>query len=718
MKPFSQLCELSAYASGIVYSESKDPRVVWSENMDAVMVDGEKVSLSLLQDGLRALTHDLEHRILSLTGETTTPDWLSPDIDIACGKPVKDIPRERAPGYSFLDNERFRDAHLPLLQRLVEDPGWRLGMVDNNGSWVWNMSSIHRFFGATDEIQRVLMPLMQICTAGTRRGTELGDTKFANTPSRPRNLQVIHGRLYNIGRYTKTSELMGHDSYLPSLLPAEVSRPLIHFLVTIRRVESLLSRVVWEQDKQAQAAYQSHLFVSRGRVLGSADGSQYLKEFFKTSCNASIGLNCWRQLSASISREFIDDRHLTASRPRDRGMGHSTSVSRGHYGQDIDLPEWVSSDIIYEQTWIDEQFHAILGFGAKRPPTAIRLRDSADADAIMTAIANHLPTIIRPILIEELRKTAAGDWLGGVQEMIRAELATHACLRGQLHSSPSSSKPHQASSILAVPAAPTSLPYPSCPPLPLPPSSPFYPPHHHQFSSPAPGSELLYQHQKQLEEAGLLRNGMQHPPARPLPPDSSRTSHHHLFSSPAPDSEPSRQQRLLEEMGPSRSGTPCPPPPNRHTPFPPQCLPSEGEAKAGQAVFESEAEVDVGADAEAATAAFSALRCLHGKDAAPRSEAQLRLCVEVLKKKKDIVAVLPTGSGKSAAWLVPALVEPECITLVVVPFRALLEQHLYEAQRHGIQAERWTAKVGNSVPKKTNLLFAACESIDSTSFRL
>ena len=144
--------------------------------------------------------------------------------------------------------------------------------------------------------------------------------------------------------------------------------------------------------------------------------------------------------------------------------------------------------------------------------------------------------------------------------------------------------------------------------------------------------------------------------------------------------------------------------------------PSEGE-EAGQNDWETAREAETNKEEAAAAAALSALRLLYGEEARPRSEAQLSLCVAAIRREKNIIAVLPTGSGKSAAWLVPALCDPGCMTLVVVPFKALLDQHLADAQGRGIRAEKWTAKLYNKFPEEVNLLFAACESIGSPAFK-
>jgi superfamily II DNA helicase RecQ len=112
-----------------------------------------------------------------------------------------------------------------------------------------------------------------------------------------------------------------------------------------------------------------------------------------------------------------------------------------------------------------------------------------------------------------------------------------------------------------------------------------------------------------------------------------------------------------------------------------------------------------------------ALSHLYGEGAAPKSQKQLELCIAALEMKKNVVAVLPTSGGKSAAWLVPAVVMPSITTVVIVPYKELLAQHLEVARGLGLRAERWTAKSGSEVPESTNLLFMACETAKSAALK-
>ena len=230
LQPFDQLLDLSKIATHLAFSEPTPPRIHWNQDLTAVAEDGEWVYLSALRQGVQSQLEGLRSYIYDITGEKTIPDWLNNSLS----SPIKEDPRNTTPGYSFLDHRCFKDAHLPALAHLLGNR--RIGVVDHAGWFSFNAGAIQWFFKKTESIQHALMVLMRLFS--NSRGTEMSDTKFQNSTSRRRNLNVILGQLYCIGAFTKTGNLTGHDSYLPCLLPKEFSQLVIYYLAAIHPMKS------------------------------------------------------------------------------------------------------------------------------------------------------------------------------------------------------------------------------------------------------------------------------------------------------------------------------------------------------------------------------------------------------------------------------------------------------------------------------------------------
>ncbi|KLO04178.1 hypothetical protein SCHPADRAFT_840955 [Schizopora paradoxa] len=97
--------------------------------------------------------------------------------------------------------------------------------------------------------------------------------------------------------------------------------------------------------------------------------------------------------------------------------------------------------------------------------------------------------------------------------------------------------------------------------------------------------------------------------------------------------------------------------------------------------------------------------------------AQKNLLKNALDPNEDIIAVMPTGSGKSMIMELPPFAWDEgFLTIAVIPFKALLTQQLEKCLARGINCAHW---IGTSVTanKEFSLLFVSVETAVSRTFK-
>jgi hypothetical protein len=96
-----------------------------------------------------------------------------------------------------------------------------------------------------------------------------------------------------------------------------------------------------------------------------------------------------------------------------------------------------------------------------------------------------------------------------------------------------------------------------------------------------------------------------------------------------------------------------------------------------------------------------------------RSTEQELMADCVLNRNHCLIVVLPTGEGKSLAWLLPAAMtdaQSNIFYLVTVPLLTLLENHIAEAKKFGIAAMHWTPESGTMyIPMKIRLVFMSTD---------
>ncbi|KAK3046026.1 hypothetical protein LTR09_012463 [Extremus antarcticus] len=93
--------------------------------------------------------------------------------------------------------------------------------------------------------------------------------------------------------------------------------------------------------------------------------------------------------------------------------------------------------------------------------------------------------------------------------------------------------------------------------------------------------------------------------------------------------------------------------------------------------------------------------------------AQAEAMQAVQRGDSPIVAVMPTGAGKSVLFMLPAWTEPGGVTIVVVPLKALQKDMVHRCERLGIRCAVWT---GRNQPDSASIVLVTPGEATSEEF--
>lgn len=80
-----------------------------------------------------------------------------------------------------------------------------------------------------------------------------------------------------------------------------------------------------------------------------------------------------------------------------------------------------------------------------------------------------------------------------------------------------------------------------------------------------------------------------------------------------------------------------------------------------------------------------------------KTETQRLAMLAILEHQADVVAIMPTGSGKSMLMVIPAVLDSHSITVGILPLKSLLMDYQRKLTQQGIPHEVWTGTDGQQM---------------------
>ena len=122
---------------------------------------------------------------------------------------------------------------------------------------------------------------------------------------------------------------------------------------------------------------------------------------------------------------------------------------------------------------------------------------------------------------------------------------------------------------------------------------------------------------------------------------------------------------------------------------------SNGAADQARTNTASSSQLVPNTTSTAAAASLSLQKFLQSPEAQFKSSEQKSAVLHALQQqpRKDLLVVMPTGSGKSLLFMLPAFMNPDKVSVVVVPLVSLQHDIIHRCARKGITAARFSDAV-------------------------
>lgn len=655
--PWNTLRDHQRYTSSLVLRQAAAPKLSWSPDMGSVTCEGRTLGMARLRAGIGKLIHSVQERIVRLTNRTDIPVAVPPGLS-------ENLADDKA-GTSWLQLGPFTPKQLPLLEILFSHPDYTLAHVDSSGRFHWNHPGLHKLRRDISEIAAELAVLCFLTPAPPPRGTEFADTRVSNSQI-PRNVYKDHGTWF-IHHRTKTSALTESLSWVPTLCPDAVSELLDWYLVIARPVESIISQVLDSEDDQA--CHDEFLWMLQGRQLDSEQFSHLLERTTGVFMGVSLSLHYWRHIAVALMREFIPPTAL-ADNFGDKSMNHNTAMARRMYAREAGQLPFLTTDAMLESRQFCEVWHNVLGVGKAPPPVPLRLLGYQQNPYVVPngGIPAPGPAPVDVAALTAIISAAVNNSIQGLRVDLEGLVQTAvvngitAAMRGQVH----------ASQGRAIPA--------NSPPV-----------QDEQIHTPLP-------HQPQRSHIWSQLSSVEPTPVeRQLPRPRSPSQLSYAEPTPSNDDKEDDAMSGLDNLSTPTSYIPTPGP-DSHFHLP--ASPAEPTQLSSSAVYHT-------TGVNRTDTRRLLCNALNDPNATFTSESQYELISNSLSRDRNIIGILPTGGGKSMCYEVPAMFYRNHVSIVFIPFVAVIIDQLRRAATKGIKAVKYTSQV--SPPDDIQLLFVSWE---------
>ncbi|KAH9918818.1 hypothetical protein B0H21DRAFT_682125, partial [Amylocystis lapponica] len=102
---------------------------------------------------------------------------------------------------------------------------------------------------------------------------------------------------------------------------------------------------------------------------------------------------------------------------------------------------------------------------------------------------------------------------------------------------------------------------------------------------------------------------------------------------------------------------------------------------------------------------------LQNPSAVFKSQEQLELLSRSMARDCNLIAILPTGGGKSACYEIPSIVIPDRLSIVFVPYVPLIKDQMRRAEERGVKVAKWRSNL--IIPPDLQILYVSWENVQA-----
>jgi hypothetical protein len=253
--PFAAILEAKRLIFAITKNEIPLPKVVWAGNgeiVDGIFVDIRGISI-MIQESIKELYRKLKTDLLMDMPEYhCNRDHL---LQCKAGGGLEDNLRDNRTGYWFVwnQNNHCSSYTLGLIQHIVSNTSLHLRFIscieDGGRKIIWNTKTLSNWMKRVGNWLQRLLSIAHLIAGQPARGVEFLSCAIWNTPTQIQGVYFVDGLMMLLSLYGKADNLRGTQRPIERFLCKDTSFLLINYLMYVREMEIIASKVLYEEDQ-------------------------------------------------------------------------------------------------------------------------------------------------------------------------------------------------------------------------------------------------------------------------------------------------------------------------------------------------------------------------------------------------------------------------------------------------------------------------------------
>jgi hypothetical protein len=327
-------------------------RVLWVDRTtwSSLLYEGTGISL----DQMINVNCAIEDTLIN-TWETKV--LLGLNVRVEYGKIVENLSNTTV-GYSFLTDPRNEALQKKdrLLVAILENAAQSSKFVQINphtGALTWNKSTLRTWLLDYSDFQKLSLARCEMLAGGPGRSTEFTGMRQHNTEDRnTRNIHILDNYVAVVRQYHKSSQLSGHDTFIPHALDGVMSDLIIQDLTLAKPFAQFAAHLCFPQQPEIRELYRDYLFVNNTQLFTVESITEVMKAYTLPELGISLGIRDWRHVAIAFKRKLCSevmelyDGGYSEDSIHVRQAGHTRALEDRFYGLSPDASLGVAEDLL------------------------------------------------------------------------------------------------------------------------------------------------------------------------------------------------------------------------------------------------------------------------------------------------------------------------------------------------------------------------------------